>query len=103
MLVRPGPPPRRKIGTPGFAERARIRVTGSAISRECGLCRFSRYDERAAVGTVAAVLGRIVAGVQLQLTGVRPGRHGNRVAAGAEMEVGEAERREADERESEDS
>ena len=41
MFVMPGPPWRRKIGTPGWAEWARIRVTGSAIRREFGSWRFS--------------------------------------------------------------
>ena len=56
MLVMPGPPSRRKTGSAGCAERARMRVTGSAISRDCGSARFSGHDERAAVGGVAAVL-----------------------------------------------
>ncbi len=34
MLLWPGPPSRRKTGAPGFAARARMRVTGSAIRRE---------------------------------------------------------------------
>ena len=41
MFVIPGPPCRRKIGSAGSAERARMRVTGSAIRREPALCRFS--------------------------------------------------------------
>ena len=41
MFVMPGPPWRRKIGSAGCAERARMRVTGSAISRDRGLARFS--------------------------------------------------------------
>src|SRR5881227_1025713 len=44
MFVRPGPPTRRKIGTPGSAERAWIRVTGSAISRECALGRHKAHS-----------------------------------------------------------
>ena len=42
MLVMPGPPSSRKIGSAGCAERAWMRVTGTAISRECGSRRFSR-------------------------------------------------------------
>ena len=41
MLVMPGPPSSRKTGSPGCAVRARMRVTGNAISRECGVGRFS--------------------------------------------------------------
>ena len=41
MFVMPGPPCRRKIGSAGSAERARMRVTGSAIRRESALCLFS--------------------------------------------------------------
>ena len=41
MLVMPGPPLRWKIGASGWDERARIRVTGSAISRDFELARFS--------------------------------------------------------------
>ena len=41
MLVMPGPPLRWKIGASGCDERARIRVTGSAISRDRGSARFS--------------------------------------------------------------
>ena len=41
MFVTPGPPFRRKIGSPGCVECARITMTGSAISRECGSARFS--------------------------------------------------------------
>jgi hypothetical protein len=48
-------------------------------------------DERAAVGAVAALLGRVMARVELQLAGMCPGRHGDRVVAAAEMEVGEAQ------------
>ena len=59
--------------------------------------------ERAAVGAVAAVLGRVVAGVELQLASVCRGRHGDRVVAGAGMEVGEGECGERDEREGDDS
>src|SRR5205823_503544 len=61
------------------------------------------YNERAAIGAVAAALGRVVAGVERQLAGVCPGRHGHRVVAGAEMEVGEAECGEGDERQGDDS
>jgi hypothetical protein len=61
------------------------------------------HDERAAVGAVAAVLGAVVARVELQLAGLRPGRHGDAVAAEAEVEVDEAERGEGDERERDDS
>ena len=41
MFVIPGPPWSRKTGSAGCAESALIRVTGSAISRERGSCRFS--------------------------------------------------------------
>ena len=41
MFVRPGPPSRRKTGSPGCSERARMRVTGRAISRDPGSARFS--------------------------------------------------------------
>src|SRR5450755_3673928 len=41
MLVTPGPPWSRKIGASGWDERARTRVTGSAISRDFELARFS--------------------------------------------------------------
>ena len=41
MFVMPGPPSRRKTRLPGVAERARMRVIGSAISREPGSARFS--------------------------------------------------------------
>ena len=41
MFVCPGPPSRRKTGSFGWAERALMRVTGSAISREPGSARFS--------------------------------------------------------------
>ena len=41
MLVMPGPPLRWKIGASGCDERARIRVTGSAIRRDRGSARFS--------------------------------------------------------------
>ena len=60
------------------------------------------HDERAAIGAIAAVLGRVAAGVQHELAGVRARRHGDRVGA-AEVEVREAECREGDERESGDS
>ena len=42
MLVMPGPPSSRKIGSAGCAERALMRVTGIAISRDFGSRRFSR-------------------------------------------------------------
>ena len=71
MLVMPGPPSSRKTGAPGFAERARMRVTGSAISREPRIGPVLRHDERAAVGGVAAVLGRVVTRLQDDLAGVR--------------------------------
>ena len=41
MFVMPGPPSRRKIGSFGCCESARMRVTGSAISRDCGSAGFS--------------------------------------------------------------
>ena len=41
MLLRPGPPSRRKIGSAGRGERERMRVTGTAISRDSGSARFS--------------------------------------------------------------
>ena len=41
MLVVPGPPLRWKIGASGWDERARIRVTGSAIRRDRGFARSS--------------------------------------------------------------
>ncbi len=41
MFVRPGPPSRRKIGSAGLAELAWMRVTGSAIRRDCVSARFS--------------------------------------------------------------
>ena len=41
MFVMPGPPWRRKIGSAGCSDRARMRVTGSAIRRDCGSGRFS--------------------------------------------------------------
>ena len=58
MFVTPGPPSRRKIGSPGCAERARMRVTGSAISRDCGSARFSGTTSVPQSAAVAAVLGR---------------------------------------------
>ena len=65
--------------------------------------RVLAYDERAAVGPVASVLSRVVARVELELAGARAGGHGDGVGAAAEMEVGEAECRERDERQSDDS
>ena len=41
MFVSPGPPCSRNTGSPGCAESARMRFTGSAISRECESWRFS--------------------------------------------------------------
>ena len=41
MFVTPGPPFRRKIGVDGWADVARMTMTGKAISRECGFLRFS--------------------------------------------------------------
>jgi hypothetical protein len=41
MLVSPGPPLRWKIGASGCGERERTRITGSAISRDFELARFS--------------------------------------------------------------
>ena len=41
MFVIPGPPWRRKIGSAGSADRARMRVTGTAIRREPAVCLFS--------------------------------------------------------------
>src|SRR5437870_13272036 len=98
------------VAQPGTAFEAKDRSTGirrartdpSYRNRDQARLRavpVLGYDERAAVGAVAAVLGRVVARVELQLTCVRPRRYGNRVAAAAEMEVGKAECREGDERE----
>jgi hypothetical protein len=36
MFEMPGPPWRRKIGSPGLSDRARMRVTGTAIRRDPG-------------------------------------------------------------------
>ena len=53
MFVMPGPPWRRKTrARAGCFERARMRVTGRPISRDCASARFSGHDERAAVGGV---------------------------------------------------
>ncbi len=41
MFVTPGPLFRRKMGTDGWADVARMTMTGNAISRECGFVRFS--------------------------------------------------------------
>src|ERR687892_261438 len=41
VLVMPGPPSRRKIGSLGSPDVARMRVTGSAIRRDSGSARFS--------------------------------------------------------------
>ena len=41
MLVMPGPPWSRKIGSAGSSVRARMRFTGKAMSRDCGSARFS--------------------------------------------------------------
>ena len=41
MFVMPGPPWRRKIGSAGSSDLARMRVTGNAISRDSGSARFS--------------------------------------------------------------
>src|SRR2546421_12894897 len=79
---------------PGYRERDQPRMR---------LVPAFGYDERAAVGAVAAALGRVVAGVERQLAGVCPGWHRDRVGAGAEMEVGEAEGGEGDERQGDDS
>ena len=49
-----------------------MRVTGSAISRESRVGPVLGHDERAAVGGVVAVLGRVVAGVEE--SGRRPAR-----------------------------
>ena len=54
MLVLPGPALEAEDrGSPGAAERARMRVTGSAISRESRVGAVLGHDERAAVGGVA--------------------------------------------------
>src|SRR6266480_6491381 len=79
---------------PGYRERDQPRVR---------LVPAFGYDERAAIGAVAAALGRVVAGVERQLAGVCPRGHRHRVVAGAEMEVGEAECGEGEEREGDDS
>jgi hypothetical protein len=56
------------------------------------------YDERAAIGAVAAVLGRVLARMELQLAGLGAGKHSYRIAAGAEMEIGQANGSNAEER-----
>ena len=42
------------------------------------------HDQRAAVGGVAAVLGRVLARLERQLAGMRPGGHGDAIVAGRE-------------------
>ena len=69
-----------------------MRVTGSAISRESRVGPVLGHDERSAVGGVAAVLGRVLAGLEDQVAGLRARGHRNRVVVGAEAEVAEAER-----------
>ncbi len=71
-----------------------MRVTGSAISRECALAAVLGHDERAAVGVVAAVLGAVGTRLEGQLTGVRAGGHGDRAGIGCEAQVGESRHRE---------
>ena len=41
MFVMPGPPWSRKIGSAGSSDMARMRFTGSAMSRDCGSALFS--------------------------------------------------------------
>ena len=91
MLVMPGPPLRWKIGANGCDERARIRVTGSAIRRDRGSAAVLGHDERSAVGAVGAFLGGIGARVHGQLAGVRPLRDRDRGVAGCEPDVRKAE------------
>ena len=50
MFVIPGPPSSRKIGSCAWAERERMRVTGSAIKRERRVGPVLGHDQRAAVG-----------------------------------------------------
>ena len=76
-----------------------MRVTGRAISRERGLGPVLGDDERAAVGGVAALLRAVVARMQGQLAGLRPGGDGDLVPAGGELQVREPERQDRDQHE----
>ena len=58
-----------------------------------------RDDERPAVRRVAAPLRAVVARREVQLAGLRPGRDGDRVAAGGQAEVREPQRQHGDEHE----
>jgi len=68
-----GPPFRRKIGSDGWADVARMTMTGNAISRGVRVRPILGHDQRAAVGAGAPLLGRIGAGRELQLAGMRSG------------------------------
>ena len=85
------------------AERALMRVTGTAISRELGSARFSGTIERAAVGGVAARLGVVVTRVQVEVA--RPSLRAARkpVRVGREAEVAEAEHEQPDDGEGDDA
>ena len=99
MFVMPGPPSSRKIGRPGCAERARMRVTGNAISRDCGSARFSGTTAcRSRPGSCRS--RSVVARLQGQLPGVRALGHGGPPASGANREVARGRRseREGDDR-----
>ena len=79
-----------------------MRVTGSAISRESRIGPVLGHDERAAVGGVAAVLGRVVAVLEDQVAGLGTGGDRDRVGVGREAEVPETEDRQSDEAEGDD-
>ena len=99
----PGPPSSRKIGSAGWSDLAWIRVTGSAISRDCRVGPVLGNDERPAVGLVATVLGGVGTALEDQVSGVGSLRHGHGAGVGGEAEVGEAEDGEPDDREGDDS
>ena len=79
-----------------------MRVTGSAISRDCGSGSVLGHDERAAVGGVAAVLGLRRCNVEDQVAGLGARGDRHRFRVGRNAEVREADRGGSEEHEGDD-
>ena len=103
MFVIPGPPWRRKIGSAGSRRACADPSDGKRDQARVRLVPVLRDDERAAVGVVVALLGRVVAVVEDQVAGLRTGRDRDRVVARADVEVAEAEHHDADDDEGDDA
>ena len=96
MLVMPGPPCRRKIGTPGWAEWARITDDRKCDQARVRIMAVLGHDERPAIRGVGALFGVVGTALERQLACMRAGRHGDGRRTAGEVEVAEPEREDGD-------